>query len=548
MKLGLIHVSVTFAAAAAALSTTAGCSSSTGNPLNQPPNQTNHALGVVSVGETHVSGSGSFEPEIDAAFIANVAELATCTTTISGCTILTPAVCNGATGPECTPDQTCVLDVNCKPTCQTNCTATCPTGEECFFPTPSTQSCQPIQSFDAGDLILTGPGIATTVTLTPPSYFPEQAGLSNPLVWGQQITVTSSGATGAGFQSFNETVKATTLLQTSPSISTLTAANVFSPLGLALGWTPGNDSVVISVTGPQGTANCPATDSTGLFTVPAQVVSAIAGGGSPAISISVTREHTEVKTDAKTQGTLANETVEPVGYLDLSTTSTETTTVEGCGAGSTMCADGCDDLLTSNVDCGTCGHSCGTGICESGVCTTTTTCPTGYTTCNGECVSLETSGTNCGECGFVCPAGDSCETGECIAATTCPTGYTQCADGCQDLEISSTDCGLCENACAAGTSCVSGECTTATTTCASCESTVETSTCASQYTACEDDTNCTNFATCASDCTAGDTVCLETCAEDYPTGATEDENLQTCICDTACESSCSADPYCTTQL
>ncbi|MGO8993643.1 MAG: hypothetical protein ACLQVI_09965 [Polyangiaceae bacterium] len=557
MKLGLISSSTTLAALALAIAST-GCSSSSSNPLTsapltqsdggvQPTNEPPHALGTITIGESHLSGAnGTFTPQISASFIPDASQVSQCNTNISGCTIAAPAICDGTTGPLCQADQTCTLDASCQPTCQAACTAQCPTGEVCYFPTPSTQACQPIQSFDAGDLIFSGAGIATPVTLIPPSYALTNTALTNPLVWGQEIQITSSGAAGAGFQAFQETVKATTLLQTVPSISTLTAANVYSPAGLALGWTPGSDAISVSVTGPKGTAQCPATDATGAFTVPAAVVSAVAGVGSPAISISVMRQHLEQKTDGKTQGSLSGVTVQPLGYLDLSTISMETTTVEGCGSDTTMCSDGCQDLETSATDCGSCGHSCGSGYCESGTCYGTTGCTSPLTSCSGVCVNLETSNTNCGDCGYACPSTDYCSEGLCVSGTTCTSGYTSCADGCQNLQTSSTDCGSCGNSCDGGT-CSSGVCQSSTE-CSSCEVSAESATCSSQYTACNGDANCSSFESCMSDCTPGNTSCEDTCIDDYSTGATEAQNLQTCICQTACASSCSTNTYCTQVL
>ena len=587
MKLGLIHLSMSFAAVAVAIASP-GCSGATSGPLNS---NTPHALGIITVGESHTSGEQSFTPQIFASFIPDASQATQCpATSIGGCTIAVPAVCNGITGPLCQADQFCTLDATCKPICQAACTAVCPAGEECYFPTPSTQSCQPIQTFDAGDLVLAGPGISSPVTLVPPEYALTNPSIQNPLVWGQQIQVTSSGSTGAGFQAFQETFKATTLLQTSPSISTLTPADVYSAAGLTLGWTAGSDAIVISVTGPQGTASCPANDAAGLFTVPEAVVLAVAGTGTPAISISVARQHLEEKTDAKTQGTLSEGvTVQPVGFLDLSSVSIETTTVAGCAPGTAMCSDGCANLLTSNTDCGACGNSCGTGVCEDGTCSGTCTSP--LTSCSGVCVNLLTSPTNCGECGFACPSTESCSNGECLASTTCSAGYTSCADGCQDLLISNTDCGECGLACPSTESCSIGECTASTTcsagytscadgcqdlltsstdcgacgtscdgaactdgvcptstTCTTCESTAESGTCASAWDECSEDANCADFESCMSGCASGDPTCQETCEEDYSTGATEAQNLQTCVCQTACESSCGTTTYCTQTL
>jgi hypothetical protein len=53
---------------------------------------------------------------------------------------------------------------------------------------------------------------------------------------------------------------------------------------------------------------------------------------------------------------------------------------------------------------------------------------------------------------------------------------------------------------------------------------------------------------CMSGCTAGDSSCTSVCIEDYSTGASEAQSLQTCICQTACSSSCSGTTTCTQSL
>ena len=48
-------------------------------------------------------------------------------------------------------------------------------------------------------------------------------------------------------------------------------------------------------------------------------------------------------------------TVQPVGWLEMTTMSTESATFQGCGAtGETMCPDGCYDTQTDQYHCGSC--------------------------------------------------------------------------------------------------------------------------------------------------------------------------------------------------
>ena len=44
-------------------------------------------------------------------------------------------------------------------------------------------------------------------------------------------------------------------------------------------------------------------------------------------------------------GTLVTATVQPIGYLDLTTSSTETFEVQGCPGNETACGAGCVDTL-----------------------------------------------------------------------------------------------------------------------------------------------------------------------------------------------------------
>ena len=559
MKLGLIYRSISLTAVVSALAS-AGCSGSSSSPggLLGPPgggadggvatSEPPHALATIVLGETHPSGQSTSSAIVSASFFPDAAAVSSCGTNVAGCTVAAPAVCDGVTGPLCQSNQVCALDAACKPTCKAACTVQCPTDQECYFASASTQSCRPIQSFDAGPLVFSGSGLASGFTLFPPAYTYSAANNGNPIVPGGQIQVTASGSTAAGFAPFQETFKATTLLQTVPALSKLTSANVFNPQGLALGWQPGADSVVITVSGPKGSASCAAQDSSGAFTVPSQVIDTVSGTGTTSLTISVTRARVERKTDGKTQGTLVAATVQPVGYLDLTTMSSETVTiqgVQGCASG-TMCSTGCVDLSTSSANCGTCGHSCGTGYCSGGTCYgTTSNCTSPLTSCSGVCVNLSTSTSNCGDCGFVCPSSDSCVNGVCTAGSSCGS-LTSCADGCRDLQTSSTDCGTCGNSCDGGT-CSGGVCSTSTT-CTSCETSAETGTCASSYSACTADANCSNYSSCMSGCSPGDTACQSTCQLDYATGATEARNLQSCICNTACPSSCATATYCTQTL
>ncbi len=475
---------------------------------NDPP----HALGVIALGESHQSGGSNPTPFVSASFIPDATQGATCTRNLSGCTVPLAATCEGQVAPQCGTGSlaTCILDASCNAgwTCQTPCTEQCATDEECYFPTNGSQACRKIESFNAGALAFAG--TTTPLTLYPPYSF-ETTGSGSLFLAGAQLEVQGSGATGAGFAAFDEKFTATTFMQTSPALSTLSATQVWGSGSIPVGWAPGNDSIIVSVSGPLGMAQCPATDSSGHFDVPREVVNAVLGSGTQSISLSVTREHNDVHKDAKTQGALTTATVQPIGFLELTTSSTESFSFEGCGA-------------------------TGTG----GV--TETMCSTG-------CVDLTISASNCGSCGHVCPLGDYCSGGNCFGTTAQCGTLTSCTDGCQNLATANTDCGSCGHICPNGYTCSDYECiTTSGTTCSSCETTAESGACATQYTACTNDANCSNYSSCMTNCATGDTTCQSNCQIQYSTGMTEAENLQTCICTQQCSSSCSTDSFCTQSL
>src|SRR5689334_231600 len=96
-------------------------------------------------------------------------------------------------------------------------------------------------------------------------------------------------------------------------------------------------------------------------------------------------------------------------------------------AGQMMCSGTCVNTQTDNNNCGTCGNSCGSGTCQSGLC-----CPTGQTNCGGQCVDLTTSDTHCGSCTNDCGSGASCQSNNGFTLC-CPTGQTNCNGQCVDL-------------------------------------------------------------------------------------------------------------------
>ncbi len=166
------------------------------------------------------------------------------------------------------------------------------------------------------------------------------------------------------------------------------------------------------------------------------------------------------------------------------------------GAGEMDCSGSCVNTQTDNNNCGSCGTSCGTGTCQSGVC-----CPTGQTNCGGTCVDLS-SNQNCGACGNDCGTG-TCQTDNGLTLC-CPAGQTNCNGTCVDTSSDAAHCGSCTNACGSSDSCCSGSCTNTQSddaNCGTCGTTCDTSS----------GESCTagNPAAC---CGTGETNCSGTCS------------------------------------
>ncbi len=459
---------------------------------------TPHALGVVALGETHAPSGGTSTPSVLAAFIPDASMVAqTCAKQISGCTFVSAPQCGGS-GSSCGEGETCNWDSACNPTCTAACSKACGTGEECYFSSPNQPECRQIQTFDAGALALAGAGMTTPINLFPPYAFDSTA-QDAPFLAGKSIEVQASGAAGAGFGKFDETFTATTLLQT--NLSSFSSTGISATGGIPLTWTTGSDSINVVVAGAGGAATCTATDANGTFQVPSAVVVA-ALGGTTELSVTVTRERDEWHKNESTHGTLSTATVQPVGWLELTTTSSEsamfqvTLPPQCSGPEEVLCPDGCFDTQTDL-------H-------------------------------------HCGSCTTVCSSTESCFEGQCIAGTQCSgPGDVSCPDGCFDVETDQYHCGSCTTVCSSTESCVNGQCSAVTTTdCTTCQSTADTGTCSTSFSTCEADAECNSYGSCYAACTSGDTTCQSNCETEYPTGYTDFLNYKDCICFTACPSEC----------
>lgn len=400
MKLGLFPVAIALFAASASMACAnaintgipgggAGgdggadaAAASTGESENDPP----HALGIISLGEVHTAGStSSSSPVVSAGFVADAGAGAAeaCGKTVDGCTILAKADCSGGDagyGYEsgCDVGEVCTLDANCKSVCKAvpQCSPSCAEDEECKL-SGTKSKCVAKVEFNAGVITLSGDGVSKTVTLRPPYSY--SASGDSPFVPEGEIQISASGATEAGFEKFKDTFKTTTFIQTSPALHKLDPAVVFEETGpVPVGWKPGADEVRITVSGNKGSAVCVGDDASGKFDITRKVIRQVwADDGSsystPSLSISVGRSKTEVRKDKKTMGDIAD--LPPVGFLRLSTMSTETFTVQGCATGQKRCAPTsggtavCTNVLSDRYNCGQCGKVCPSSqYCSSGTC------------------------------------------------------------------------------------------------------------------------------------------------------------------------------------
>jgi hypothetical protein len=227
----------------------------------------------------------------------------------------------------------------------------------------------PKTSFDAGAIAISG--ATTPITLYPP-YAHDDLAPGAPFVTGAKLEVQASGATGAGFESFDETFTGTKLVVASPSLAKLSKASVFGPGALPIGWAPGADEIWVTVSGEGGSLRCKADDAKGHFDVPREALKT-ALGHATTLSVSLARERTELKKGLKTKGEIEGAVVRPVGWLALTTTSIETASFQCSGAE-------CGGVTTTPC------QDCRTTLCktEYDACSADATCPS-LRTCLDAC-------------------------------------------------------------------------------------------------------------------------------------------------------------------
>lgn len=392
-----------------------------------------HALGQITLGESHSPGGGTASPRVSAGFVPDTKTAAKkCTMMVAGCEMAMVPKC-GTTpdgGCDITKKEVCQFDDSCQAKCTKICDARCSADEECYFPSPDSPSCRKRETFDAGALAFAG--TTTSITLFPPYSFTSM-GQGAPFLEKAELTVQASGATTAGFDAFTQKFYATTYLRTEPALNKVTKAQAFGSGSVPIKWVPGMDKILVSVSGPGGAAVCEAKDEMGAFEIPRELVTAVLGDRTDvnqSLSIGVTRQRKETRKGQKTKGMLLTQMVQSDGWLDLMTTSSEATTIQGCSAGTALCGgDMCVDVRYDEENCGKCGNACASSDrCSNGKCQGPGACnqclssaETGACKLEADTCKQEGGATGCGTllaCVRACSAGDTTCTSKCQMAAS----------------------------------------------------------------------------------------------------------------------------------
>jgi hypothetical protein len=361
-----------------------GADGGSGNVVPEDPETAApHALGSIVLGETRSSATGDSSPVISASFVPDAKLVKSCTKKVGACELTEVPKCSTGTGTTtsgCAAGEVCSFDDDCEAKCVAACTKTCGPSETCYFhtdpgngqrPTEADMGCKKKDRFDAGAIAFDG--TTQAITLFPP-YNITPNGNGAPFMARSEIRVQASGASSAGFEKFDEKFTSTTFLETNPPLRELERSKVFGSGALDIAWVPGEDTVYVLASGPGGSAKCPADDTSGTFELPRNViekVTTVEGSttSSGSLTIAVTRERREVRKEKKTIGEVEGQTVQPDGWVELITRSTESHSFASCGTGLSICNDACVSLQSDAKNCGACGKVCQTGYyCTSGIC------------------------------------------------------------------------------------------------------------------------------------------------------------------------------------
>jgi len=324
-----------------------------------------HALGTIVLAERHQSASATATGSVSASFIPDAAAVGQgCSEVVAGCEVSVVPDC--PTG--CGDGQYCGFDDTCTSSCLDICDASCGNDEVCYFAAPGQAACRDREDFDAGSLTFTG--TTAPITLLPP-YALDGLDTGSPFPPGGQVAVAASGAVAAGFDAFSADFSATTLIQT--QLDAITLSEAYGNADLPVEWAAGSDDATITVAvtgikGQSGTVTCPADDAAGSFSVPRDALRAAVDEQTVAgLSVTVSRRRTEIVTGLTTVGQLLYADVQPVGWLELTSVSSESHTIEGCNFGEAVCDDECVDVFFSEEHCGGCNQPCA-GVCSDALC------------------------------------------------------------------------------------------------------------------------------------------------------------------------------------
>ena len=410
---------------------------------------TARAQGTIMLSASHSPGSSTVSPSVAVSFVPDTSStLTSCgTTQIESCTITQAPDCKSL---GCGIGETCGWDDSCNAACIPACTLSCGQDQRCLRDGNGTQSCVAIQTFDAGPVAISGGTMPITVY---PPYGWKGTDEGAPFAPGANLRVQAQGPVGAGFAAFDISFQATTLMEANPPLDQLDLGTFFGSDDVMLGWVPGSDRVYVNLQGAGGSARCLAQDSSGAFSLSRDVINAVEGTGDAqvqAVSLSLERVRLDRHQDAKTVGSLDNQTIQPHAWIDVATTSTESTSLQACKSTETSCGAKCVDTQSDPNNCGSCGNSCGAGSCYQGNCQTSsggscTTCQAQADSSSGMCASEYAS----------------C-TGTCKSLLTCVmgcSGSTSCAQSCYSTYSSGASAFQSYFSCLCGNAC-STECAT----------------------------------------------------------------------------------------
>ncbi len=396
----------------------AGCSSAapargTAEPdagTGPEPGDVPHALGIVTLGEQHMGSSADVTPVVSATFFPDAASAPKrCATEVAGCSVSVVPECG-----SCGPTEVCTYDDACSAACVKTCDAGCGSDEECYAPSGMRALCRKKGTFDAGALAFSG--TRTPFTLFPPYSAPSTL-KGAPFVPGAPLHVQAAGASGIGFQAFEDDFTAVGRFEAKPSLASIPAGVVFGNGPIPISWTPGNDQVDVTVSTNTGTVTCHADDAAGTLQVPREALKVIVGDSKDRyFRISATRVKKEVRKDKATKAGISDRLVQPTGWVELTTTSTDMADVS-CPARNKICSDACVDVSTSAENCGACGRKCSAGDkCTNARCDGPTVCAacTQSTTTTGACASQSTACKGNAECATVQTCAAACKDQACV--------------------------------------------------------------------------------------------------------------------------------------